>query len=91
MDHSRKCDHCGEAVGPRHKFCFSCGKPIQCQTEKTCQRCGSNLKEEEKFCHECGSSVTDSKDRVAKERGFCFLMFIYILHLISKLRTFSLS
>ena len=66
MDGIRSCIFCGEEVGLRHKFCFSCGKAL---SSKACLKCGTTLKAQEEFCHECGFKVSDIKENRALEEG----------------------
>ena len=47
----RRCESCGEAVGPDERFCGECGAPVA----RGCHACGAPLTAGKKFCTSCGT------------------------------------
>ena len=49
----RRCESCGEAVGPDERFCGECGAPVA----RGCHACGAPLTPGKKFCTSCGTPI----------------------------------
>ena len=65
MPEPKRCQSCGESLGPSTKFCRACGaEQIEEATESSptpaaryCSACGAGLHSDSSFCPECGERV----------------------------------
>lgn len=62
------CQNCGRQLDDNAKFCDSCGKHVEIQSERFCPQCGNKLMKDSIFCAKCGMKYPEGNE-IEKSKG----------------------